>query len=162
DDSPRLDGEDFDGGEWPLGSQVALGNTLLELAPYSPPNAALKWSDDGAGLDYNPPPRLRTAERQTSFSLPNPPGDYEARPLPWPPARDRVPGCGNADVPTPIISSSDSAPAASPPRSSSTTPNRTSTSARSAGSSRTRPWHFPSRSSASSVWPAPVTPRPRW
>ncbi|MEV0211366.1 FtsK/SpoIIIE domain-containing protein [Streptomyces sp. NPDC050788] len=82
-DSPRLDGEEFDGGDWPLGAQLALGNTLLELAPYSPPNAALKWSDDGAGLDYNRPPRLRPAERQTSFSLPNPPGDYEARPLPW-------------------------------------------------------------------------------
>ncbi|MBY8340183.1 cell division protein FtsK [Streptomyces spinosirectus] len=82
-DSPRLDGEEFDGGDWPLGGQLGLGNTLLELAPYSPPNAALKWSDDGAGLDYNRPPRLRPAERQTSFSLPNPPGDYEARPLPW-------------------------------------------------------------------------------
>ncbi|WP_316773758.1 FtsK/SpoIIIE domain-containing protein [Streptomyces sasae] len=80
----RLDGEEFKGdGDWPLGSQLALGNTLFEIAAYSPPNAALKWSDDGAGLDYNRPPRLRPAERQTHFSLPNPPGDYEARPLPW-------------------------------------------------------------------------------
>ncbi|MFJ9708581.1 FtsK/SpoIIIE domain-containing protein [Streptomyces sp. NPDC101234] len=80
----RLDGEEFKGdGDWPLGSQLALGNTLFEIAAYSAPNAALKWSDDGAGLDYNRPPRLRPAERQTHFSLPNPPGDYEARPLPW-------------------------------------------------------------------------------
>ncbi|GGN28877.1 FtsK/SpoIIIE domain-containing protein [Streptomyces fuscichromogenes] len=80
----RLDGEAFEGdGDWPLGGQLGLGNTLLEITGYAPPNAALKWSDDGAGLDYNRPPRLRPADRQTHFSLPNPPGDYEARPLPW-------------------------------------------------------------------------------
>jgi S-DNA-T family DNA segregation ATPase FtsK/SpoIIIE len=82
-DSPRLDGERFDGGSWPLGSQLALGNTLLEIDGYRPPDAALKWSDDGAGLDYNRPPRLRPAERKTHFRLPSPPREYEARPLPW-------------------------------------------------------------------------------
>ncbi|MFC7999847.1 FtsK/SpoIIIE domain-containing protein [Streptomyces rochei] len=80
---PRLDGEDFDGGSWPLGSQLALGNTLLEIDGYTPPNAALKWSEDGVGLDYNRPPRLRPAERETHFRLPSPPNEYEARPLPW-------------------------------------------------------------------------------
>ncbi|PJM91671.1 FtsK/SpoIIIE domain-containing protein [Streptomyces sp. CB01373] len=79
----RLGGESFDGGDWPLDAQLAIGNSLLELTRYSPPNAALKWSDDGAGLDYNRPPRLRPAERKTHFRLPNPPGEYEARPLPW-------------------------------------------------------------------------------
>ncbi|MES5824386.1 FtsK/SpoIIIE domain-containing protein [Streptomyces sp. RG80] len=69
--------------DWPLGSQIAVGNTLLELTRYSPPNAALKWSDDGVGLDYNRPPRLRPPDRQTTFRLPNPPREYEARPLPW-------------------------------------------------------------------------------
>ncbi|RZU16927.1 FtsK/SpoIIIE domain-containing protein [Streptomyces sp. BK239] len=82
-DTPRLDGEPFTGGDWPLGAQLALGNTLLEVIGYTPPNAALKWSEDGAGLDYNRPPRLRPAERKTHFRLPNPPGEYEARPLPW-------------------------------------------------------------------------------
>ncbi|MEU6480724.1 FtsK/SpoIIIE domain-containing protein [Streptomyces sp. NPDC047017] len=80
---PRLDGETFDGGSWPLGAQLALGNSLLEIAAYTPPNAALKWSEDGTGLDYNRPPRLRPAERRTEFQLPGPPGEYEARPLPW-------------------------------------------------------------------------------
>ncbi|MEU3085659.1 FtsK/SpoIIIE domain-containing protein [Streptomyces massasporeus] len=69
--------------EWPLGAQIAVGNTLLELTRYTPPNAALKWSDDGVGLDYNRPPRLRPPERQTSFRLPSSPREYEARPLPW-------------------------------------------------------------------------------
>ncbi|MEU9209060.1 FtsK/SpoIIIE domain-containing protein [Streptomyces sp. NPDC048415] len=81
-----LDGEAIatrDDDEWPLGSQVAVGNTLLELDRYSPPNAALKWSDDGAGLDYNRPPRLHPPERETKFRLPSPVRDYEARPLPW-------------------------------------------------------------------------------
>ncbi|MCX4558727.1 FtsK/SpoIIIE domain-containing protein [Streptomyces phaeochromogenes] len=78
-----LDGEPLDGKDWPLGAQVAVGNTLLELDRYSPPNAALKWSDDGAGLDYNRPPRLQPPERQTRFKLPAPPRDFEARPLPW-------------------------------------------------------------------------------
>ncbi|CAM5700438.1 Cell division protein FtsK OS=Streptomyces tendae OX=1932 GN=GUR47_18100 PE=4 SV=1 [Streptomyces tendae] len=75
---PRLDGEGFGGGSWPLGSQLALGNTLLEIDAYSPPNAALKWSEDGAGLDYNRPPRLRPAERKTQFRLPSRPGSTKS------------------------------------------------------------------------------------
>ncbi|MGW0824221.1 FtsK/SpoIIIE domain-containing protein [Streptomyces sp. NPDC002845] len=81
-----LDGEAVekpDGGEWPLGGQIAVGNSLLELVRYAPPNAALKWSEDGTGLDYNRPPRLRPPDRQTKFRLPSPPKDFEARPLPW-------------------------------------------------------------------------------
>ncbi|MFJ5039750.1 FtsK/SpoIIIE domain-containing protein [Streptomyces parvulus] len=81
-----LDGEsmkDREGDEWPLGAQIGVGNSLVELARYSPPNAALKWSEDGIGLDYNRPPRLRPPERQTNFRLPSPPREYEARPLPW-------------------------------------------------------------------------------
>ncbi|WP_326842609.1 FtsK/SpoIIIE domain-containing protein [Streptomyces sp. NBC_01558] len=85
-DGVRLDGELFaslDDDAWPLGAQVAAGNTLLQLDRYAPPNAALKWSEDGAGLDYNRPPRLHPPERETKFRLPSPVRDYEARPLPW-------------------------------------------------------------------------------
>ncbi|MFF4556261.1 FtsK/SpoIIIE domain-containing protein [Streptomyces sp. NPDC001422] len=85
-DGVRLDGELFaslDDDAWPLGAQVAVGNTLLQLDRYAPPNAALKWSEDGAGLDYNRPPRLHPPERETKFRLPSPVRDYEARPLPW-------------------------------------------------------------------------------
>ncbi|MFJ7305724.1 FtsK/SpoIIIE domain-containing protein [Streptomyces sp. NPDC099088] len=85
-DGVRLDGELFaslDGDTWPLGAQVAVGNTLLQLDRYAPPNAALKWSEDGTGLDYNRPPRLHPPERETKFRLPSPVRDYEARPLPW-------------------------------------------------------------------------------
>ncbi|KFG74398.1 FtsK/SpoIIIE domain-containing protein [Streptomyces mutabilis] len=85
----KKEGEDGDGegvrdkDAWPLGAQIAVGNSLVELARYSPPDAALKWSEDGVGLDYNRPPRLRPPERQTNFRLPSPPREYEARPLPW-------------------------------------------------------------------------------
>ncbi|KPC86115.1 hypothetical protein ADL27_45905, partial [Streptomyces sp. NRRL F-6602] len=78
-----LDGEPVEGESWPLGGQIAIGNTLLELNRYTPPNAALKWSEDGLGLDYNRPPRLRPPTRQTRFHLPSRPKEYEARPLPW-------------------------------------------------------------------------------
>ncbi|MEV6317389.1 FtsK/SpoIIIE domain-containing protein [Streptomyces sp. NPDC051776] len=86
-DSPKLtlDGKELEEAkaDWPLGGQIGVGNTLLEIVRYAPPNAALKWSDDGAGLDYNRPPRLRPPDRTTRFRLPGPPREHEARPLPW-------------------------------------------------------------------------------
>ena len=79
----RVDGKPLDGQQLRVGSQLAIGNTLLDVAYYTPPDAALKWSDDGSGHDYNRPPRLRPPERVTKFRLPAPPKEYEARPLPW-------------------------------------------------------------------------------
>ncbi|RBM21377.1 FtsK/SpoIIIE domain-containing protein [Streptomyces sp. PT12] len=85
---PTIDGEPFshtegDRSDWKLGKQLAVGDSLFELTPYFPPDAALKVSEDGAGLDYNRPPRLLPPERQTKFILPKPPGDRERRPIPW-------------------------------------------------------------------------------
>ena len=68
---------------WPLGGQLTLGNSLLELGPYIPPNAALHPGEDGATYDYNRPPRLSPPERATHFRLPSPPREPSARPLPW-------------------------------------------------------------------------------
>ncbi|MEU8348521.1 FtsK/SpoIIIE domain-containing protein [Streptomyces sp. NPDC048845] len=85
DDAPgaTLDGDKLDGDAWPLGAQLAVGNSLFEITRYAPPNAALKWSDDSMGLDYNRPPRLRPPDRTTRFRLPNPPSESDARPIPW-------------------------------------------------------------------------------
>ncbi|MFJ1586157.1 FtsK/SpoIIIE domain-containing protein [Streptomyces sp. NPDC088197] len=69
--------------EWPLGDQLSLGNSLLELGPYIPPNAALHPGEDGATYDYNRPPRLSPPERTTVFRLPTPPKEPAGRPLPW-------------------------------------------------------------------------------
>ena len=54
--------------QWQPGQQIAVGATLLGLAPYEPPDAALHPSEDGAGIDFNRPPRLLPAERVTRFS----------------------------------------------------------------------------------------------
>ncbi|MBW1601189.1 cell division protein FtsK [Streptomyces sp. JJ66] len=80
----RLDGEQVEGDTaWPGGAQLTLGNSLIELAPYTPPNAALRVSEDGEGFDYNRPPRLLPPDRETTFRLPSRPTEGQARPLPW-------------------------------------------------------------------------------
>ncbi|MGH3865458.1 MAG: FtsK/SpoIIIE domain-containing protein [Pseudonocardiaceae bacterium] len=78
-----LDGQRLAGpAPWPLGGQLALGWTVLELAAPAPPDAAVQPSEDGGGLDYNRPPRLRPPSRATRFRMPSPPTQGERRPLP--------------------------------------------------------------------------------
>ncbi len=45
-------------------------------------DAALKASDDGAGLDFNRPPRLLPPIRRTRYKLPGEPTEPERRPMP--------------------------------------------------------------------------------
>jgi DNA segregation ATPase FtsK/SpoIIIE, S-DNA-T family len=68
--------------QWQPGQTLAIGNSLLGLAPYEPPDAALRPSLDGSGLDFNRPPRLLRPERATRFQLPVPPSEADRRPLP--------------------------------------------------------------------------------
>jgi DNA segregation ATPase FtsK/SpoIIIE, S-DNA-T family len=68
--------------QWRPGQQIVIGDTMLGLAPYEPPDAALHPSADGGGIDFNRPPRLLPPERITKFQLPNPPGEAERRPIP--------------------------------------------------------------------------------
>ena len=68
--------------QWLPGQQLAIGETLLMLVPYQPPDAALTRSADGAGIDFNRPPRLLPPQRATTFTLPTPPPTPERRPLP--------------------------------------------------------------------------------
>lgn len=78
-----LDGEPLAApARWQPGQQITIGATLLDLAPYEPPDAALHPSQDGAGIDFNRPPRLLPPERMTRFQLPVPPAAGERRPLP--------------------------------------------------------------------------------
>lgn len=67
---------------WPVGGQLAIGWTVLELARPTPPDAAVQPSEDGGGLDYNRPPRLRPPSRLSRFRVPPPPAQGERRPLP--------------------------------------------------------------------------------
>ncbi|HEX7163630.1 MAG TPA: FtsK/SpoIIIE domain-containing protein [Trebonia sp.] len=79
----RIEGEPLSApAQWQPGQQIAVGATLLGLAPYEPPDAALHPSEDGGGIDFNRPPRLLPPERVTRFQLPMPPGANERRPLP--------------------------------------------------------------------------------
>ncbi len=68
---------------WRRRSVIAVGQTLLELQHPTFPDAALKPSEDGTGLDYNRPPRITPPPRRTQFSLPSKPKQGDARPLPW-------------------------------------------------------------------------------
>jgi DNA segregation ATPase FtsK/SpoIIIE, S-DNA-T family len=68
--------------QWQPGQQLAVGGSLLGLAPYEPPDAALHPSPDGSGIDFNRPPRLLPPERVTRFQLPVPPSQAERRPVP--------------------------------------------------------------------------------
>ena len=55
---------------WP-GQQVAVGDTLLDLVPYKPPDAALHPSEDGAG---GVQPAAAAAAEHARFGLRSPPG----------------------------------------------------------------------------------------
>ncbi|WUH93657.1 FtsK/SpoIIIE domain-containing protein [Streptomyces sp. NBC_00433] len=68
---------------WQPRSVIAAGHTLFELNPPRFPDAALKPSEDGTGLDYNRPPRITPPPRTTRFQLPAAPRQSESRPLPW-------------------------------------------------------------------------------
>ena len=81
--STWLEGERLTGrAPWPAGGQLVVGWTVLELAVPAPPDAAVQPSEDGAGLNYNRPPRLRPPTRVTRFRMPSPPTQGERRPLP--------------------------------------------------------------------------------
>ena len=55
----ELDREPLEGpATWSPGQLVTVGGTLLGLARYERPDAALHVSEDGAGVDFNRPPRL--------------------------------------------------------------------------------------------------------
>jgi S-DNA-T family DNA segregation ATPase FtsK/SpoIIIE len=68
--------------EWTPGRQLTVGESVLEVSPYTRPDAALVPSADGEGLDYNRPPRILPPKRQTRFRLPPPPKEPQRAPLP--------------------------------------------------------------------------------
>ncbi|MBQ1119271.1 FtsK/SpoIIIE domain-containing protein [Streptomyces sp. B15] len=68
---------------WRQRGVVAAGHSLFELREPTFPDAALKPSQDGTGLDYNRPPRIKPSAHKTQFQLPPKPKQSETRPLPW-------------------------------------------------------------------------------
>jgi S-DNA-T family DNA segregation ATPase FtsK/SpoIIIE len=67
---------------WPLGVDVAIGDSLLRLVERCEPDAALAPSEDVIGRDFNRPPRLVPPLLQTRERLPAIPRRPGRRPLP--------------------------------------------------------------------------------
>jgi DNA segregation ATPase FtsK/SpoIIIE, S-DNA-T family len=66
--------------QWEPGQLIAVGRSMLGVAYYRPPDAALHPSADGCGVDFNRPPRLLPPERAARFQFPAPPSAAERRP----------------------------------------------------------------------------------
>lgn len=65
---------------WPYATPLRLGSDhRLEVTPLPAPDAAVRPSEDGFGVDFNRPPRLHPPERSTRFRLPSPPTAPEGR-----------------------------------------------------------------------------------
>jgi DNA segregation ATPase FtsK/SpoIIIE, S-DNA-T family len=64
---------------WLPGQQLTIGGSLLELAICQPPDAALHPSEDGAGQDFNRPPRLPAPVGETKLKIPDAPAKDQSR-----------------------------------------------------------------------------------
>ncbi|UGQ10370.1 cell division protein FtsK [Yinghuangia sp. ASG 101] len=80
----RVDGELLDAPRaWPLRGVLTCGHTVFERAVPDFPDGALRPAEDGAGLDFNRPPRVLPLPRRRTFQIPTRPEQGEAQPLPW-------------------------------------------------------------------------------
>jgi DNA segregation ATPase FtsK/SpoIIIE, S-DNA-T family len=79
----RLDGDPWAGKAfWPAGTQLAVGASMFEWAPPSGADQSSRPSQDGVGLDFNRPPRVRSRRARTLFRLPTMPKDDVSRTFP--------------------------------------------------------------------------------
>ncbi|MDX3351908.1 FtsK/SpoIIIE domain-containing protein [Streptomyces sp. ME01-24h] len=67
---------------WREGSQLAVGDILLELTSRVSARAPLTPAADGLGLEFNRPPRFLPAQVKGDFRLPTPPVKPDKRPIP--------------------------------------------------------------------------------
>ncbi|MFF7474073.1 FtsK/SpoIIIE domain-containing protein [Streptomyces sp. NPDC008092] len=82
-DGALLDGKPAqDPGPWREGSQLAVGETLLELTSRPTARAPLTPAQDGLGLEFNRPPRFLPPAAGAKFRLPAPPVKPDKRPIP--------------------------------------------------------------------------------
>ena len=68
---------------WLIGTQLTIGDILLELEAIQQPDAAIEDSPEPGWSDYNRPPRLLPPERPTQFKLPQLPSEQNRGGLPW-------------------------------------------------------------------------------
>ncbi|QMU80278.1 cell division protein FtsK [Streptacidiphilus sp. PB12-B1b] len=82
-DGARLDSRPVAGPTaWQEGSQLAVGDILLELTSRQSARAPLTPAADGLGLEFNRPPRFLPAAAGGKFRLPTPPVRPDKRPVP--------------------------------------------------------------------------------
>ncbi|GII56738.1 cell division protein FtsK [Planotetraspora thailandica] len=67
---------------WHEGSQLAVGDILLELTSRRSAKAPLTPAPDGLGLEFNRPPRFLPSSSTAKFRLPTPPIKPDKRPIP--------------------------------------------------------------------------------
>ncbi|MGW1302378.1 FtsK/SpoIIIE domain-containing protein [Streptomyces sp. NPDC002514] len=67
---------------WREGSQLAVGDILLELSSRPAARAPLTPAQDGLGLEFNRPPRFLPRAAGAKFRLPTPPVKPDKRPVP--------------------------------------------------------------------------------
>ncbi|MDV9179057.1 cell division protein FtsK, partial [Streptomyces sp. W16] len=67
---------------WREGSQLAVGDILLELTSQRTARAPLTPAQDGLGLEFNRPPRFLPPAAGAKFRLPTPPVKPDKRPIP--------------------------------------------------------------------------------
>ncbi|MEU3979415.1 FtsK/SpoIIIE domain-containing protein [Streptomyces sp. NPDC026672] len=78
-----LDGKSAqDHSPWREGSQLAVGDILLELTSRQTARAPLTAAQDGLGLEFNRPPRFLPPAAGAKFRLPTPPVKPDKRPIP--------------------------------------------------------------------------------
>jgi DNA segregation ATPase FtsK/SpoIIIE, S-DNA-T family len=88
---------------WRPGQQVAIGGTLLGVAPYAPSDAALRPSADGTGLDFSRAPRALPLSASSS-AAPAPAPLSAAAPLSAPVGSDWAGGPDAVDRrPLPVL-----------------------------------------------------------
>ena len=82
-DGSLLDGKPAEApSPWREGSQLAVGDILLELTSQRTARAPLTPAQDGLGLEFNRPPRFLPPVAGAKFRLPTPPVKPDKRPIP--------------------------------------------------------------------------------
>ncbi|MDG4833908.1 FtsK/SpoIIIE domain-containing protein [Solwaraspora sp. WMMD1047] len=82
-DEPDASGPRRDGSRrWPTGVDLAVGDSLLRLAPRPTPDAAVTPAVDVPMLDFNRPPRIVPPLLFARRRLPSPPVKPNSRPIP--------------------------------------------------------------------------------
>ena len=82
DDATGVGATGTDMTRWHEGSQLAVGDSLLELTSNQSARAPLTQAADGLGLEFNRPPRFLPPAAGGKFRLPSPPVKPDKRPIP--------------------------------------------------------------------------------